>query len=99
MLELASDSSTSICNILVTYLFLANDEWHVPNGDDCWYDCGSQPGKCDYCGTFGYCCSGSKDDLNAGCTTEMQNAILNSEYDDYQHVCVVKFEGKNVPPF
>ena len=33
------------------------------NGEDCWYECGEQSGKCDFCGTVGYCCSAEKDQI------------------------------------
>ena len=76
---------------------LANDEWQVPNDNDCWYDCGSKGGKCDWCGTVGYCCSSQKDDINGDCTVEMQNAILMSPFinETSRHICVVKHEGKS----
>lgn len=94
----------TICNIGIRWqinnrTIIANDGWHVPNGEDCWYECGDKSGKCDFCGTVGYCCSSSKDDLNAGCTTEMQTAIENSEFNSQtnttgQHLCVAKYEGE-----
>ena len=34
-------------------------------GEDCWGGCNSQQGKCDWCGTDGWCCR--KDWIGNGC--------------------------------
>ena len=45
-------------------------------------ECGQSGGKCDWCGTNGFCCHQGKEDINGDCTTDMQNAILGSQFAD-----------------
>ena len=50
--------------------------------------------------TSGYCCAKGKDDLNGDCTTEMQEAILNSQFvNETRHLCVVKLEEDSCSEF
>ena len=45
------------------------DDWYVVDGENCWTDCGSKGGQCDWCGPTGYCCHATKHDINGDCTT------------------------------
>merc|ERR1711868_310696 len=46
------------------------------NTKDCWYNCGVSGGKCDWCGTNGYCCrKGWKD-----CSKRFQDVALSSHH-------------------
>ena len=52
------------------------------SGKDCWTGCGKKQGKCDFCGTKGYCCK--KGTKGNGCDGTIGGS---------GHRCVLKPEG------
>ena len=69
----------------------ADQGWQVVDGTDCWASCDQQGGRCDHCGTNGFCCSRSKYNLNGDCTEKMLLAIRESIFSESDaHMCVVK---------
>lgn len=55
------------------------DDWYVVDGQNCWQDCGSKGGQCNWCGPTGYCCHATKHDINGDCTTGKSFNISKSQ--------------------
>ena len=51
------------------------------SGEDCWSRCNQQPGKCDWCGTNGWCCRKGEDWIGNGCDGTFGGQS--------QHLCVL----------
>ena len=98
-----SDSETGFLDFLKTetgnhwggQIKFSVDEWTVKSGEDCWASCNSKGGSCTSCGDDGYCCSGTKSDLNGNCPTDAVNAVTSSGSTD-MHQCVQKIIGKRI---
>ena len=65
--------------------------------EDCWVACGGVGGPCVSDSCVGYCCSASQDDLNAGCSQEMIDFLVENAENDYMHQCVYDENETMVP--
>ena len=84
-------SSTKIRNFKFKTEQDADQGWQVVDGTDCFGHCDRLGGKCDWCGSNGYCCSHTKYQWNGDCTESMLIAIRESEYAyNDGHMCVAK---------
>ena len=52
------------------------------SGENCWAGCNGKQGKCDWCGTEGYCCRKNYGTISNGC-----DDTFGGEND---HTCVLK---------
>ena len=89
-------SSTKIRNFKFKTEQDGETGWFVIDGTDCWASCDEQGGRCDHCGTNGFCCSRSKYNLNGDCTEKMLIAIRESIFSENDgHMCVAKLEEES----
>ena len=89
-------SSTKIKNFKFKTEQDGETGWFVIDGTDCWASCDQQGGRCDHCGTNGFCCSRSKYNLNGDCTEKMLIAIRESIFSENDgHMCVAKLEEES----
>jgi len=76
---------------------LYDDEWAVSDpGTDCWYQCFGAPGKCDFCGPEGYCCSATKLDINGDCPNDIVDELTDQFAAGGGHQCIAPV-GKHLP--
>jgi len=67
--------------------------WSVSGPADCWYECANSGGKCDFCGSDGYCCSPTKLDLNGDCPSDVAQNLA-TEFLGDGHQCIAPNTGK-----
>ena len=71
-------------------------KWYLPEQRNCWEGCKDQnprAGRCEWCGENGYCCSGTKLDLNHDCPSDGVTYIT-TQTSTKGHICVAHRNGK-----
>ena len=70
------------------------EKWYLPKPDgDCWTGCRGKAGECAWCGQKGYCCSGTKLNLNGNCPSDSVT-YLATKTKSTSHICVAERNGK-----